>query len=162
MDWFISLEKFEDLAVSRPDPPYILLLAGLLITLACALPLTIIIRQRIKYWSKNLSPDTLPSGGRLQVILPFSGTISGVCIFLTAALEALGSPVIPAIFFSLIFTLLIGYFAWLQLGKMLSRRAIRSYIEQSSDFPSAGSKPSNVNQSEFGLKPDLEPVERDD
>lgn len=146
MHWFISLEQFEELATSRPTPPYFLLLAGLLIILSCLIPLTIGVRQSMKYWSTTPSPDGLTGGGRLQVILPFLGTVGGVCILLAAALEVLGSPVIPAIFFSLLFTIVIGYFTWLQLGKVLSRRIVRSYIKQSSDFPS-------VEDSSFNRRP---------
>ncbi|HEY9654815.1 MAG TPA: hypothetical protein V6C50_04930 [Crinalium sp.] len=136
MDWVILLKQFEDLLASRPEPPYILLIAGLLITLTCVLPLTAVLRQRMKYWSENLSPDTLPGQGGLQLILPFLGAVGGVFIVLISALEVLGLPVLPAIFLSLTFTLLGGYFAWSQLGKMLSRRALRSYMEQFIDFPS--------------------------
>lgn len=138
MDWVILLKQFENSLASRPEPPYILLVAGLLIILTCMLPLTVMIRQRMKYWSENLSPDTLSSEGKLQLILPFLGTVAGVCLVLIAALEVLGLPVLPALFLSLLFTLLSGYFAWLQLGKMLSRRALRSYMEQFIDFPSVG------------------------
>ena len=138
MDWVILLKQFEDLLASRPEPPYILLVVGWLIVLACMLPLTMMLRQRLQYWSENLSSDTLPSKGRLQLILPFSGTIGGVYLLLLAALEVLGLPVLPALFLSLLFTLLSSYFAWLQLGKMLSRRALRSYMEQFIDFPSVG------------------------
>jgi hypothetical protein len=138
MDWVILLKQFEDLLASRPEPPYILLVVGWLIVLACMLPLTMMLRQRLQYWSENLSSDTLPSEGRLQLILPFSGTIGGVYLLLLAALEVLGLPVLPALFLSLLFTLLSGYFAWLQLGKMLSRRALRSYMEQFIAFPSVG------------------------
>ncbi|MBD2078235.1 hypothetical protein H6F86_30970 [Phormidium sp. FACHB-592] len=138
MDWVILLKQFEDLLASTPEPPYILLVAGLLITLTCMLPLTMMIRERMKYWSENLSPDTLSSEGRLQLILPFLGTAGGVCLVLIAALEVLGLPVLPALLLSLLSTLLSGYFAWLRLGKMLSRRALRSYMEQFIDFPSVG------------------------
>jgi len=138
MDWVILLKQFEDLLASRPEPPYILSVVGLLIVLACMLPLTMMLRQRLQYWSENLSADTLSSEGRLQLILPFSGTIGGVYLFLLSALEVLGLPVLPALFLSLLFTLLSGYFAWLQLGKRLSRRALRSYMEQFIDFPSVG------------------------
>jgi hypothetical protein len=138
MDWVILLKQFEDLLASRPEPPYILLVAGLLITLTCMLPLTIMIRERMHYWSENLSPDTLSSEGRLQLIFPFLGTVGGVCLVLIAVLEVLGLPVLPAILLSLLSMLLSGYFAWLQLGTMLSRRALRSYMEQFIDFPSVG------------------------
>ncbi|MBD2033576.1 hypothetical protein H6F76_00660 [Leptolyngbya sp. FACHB-321] len=92
----------------------------------------------MQYWYENLSPDTLSSEGRLQLILPFLGTVGGVFLVLLAALEVLGLPILPAILLSLLSTLLSGYFAWLQLGKMLSRRALRSYMEQFIDFPSVG------------------------
>lgn len=133
MNWLISLEQFEELATSRPSPPYFLLLAGLLIILACAIPLTIAIRQRIEYWSKRISPNAFPAEARLQTILPFSGTVSGFCIFLTAGLEVLGLPVLPSLVVALLVSGSVAYLAWFMLGRMFNRRALRSYLEQFSD-----------------------------
>jgi threonine/homoserine/homoserine lactone efflux protein len=130
MNSLTFLEQFEELATAKPEPPYVLLIAGFLIITICISPLVIAIKQRVTYWSKNLSPGDLPTGGRIQIILPFSGVAGGLCIFLAAALEVLGLPVIPALFFSLLFTVLAGYLTWFQLGKLLSRRVVRSYLEQ--------------------------------
>ncbi|MBW4442647.1 MAG: hypothetical protein KME10_15710 [Plectolyngbya sp. WJT66-NPBG17] len=131
MDWFISLNQFEELVTARPSPPYVLLLSGLFITLACAIPFAIAVRQRIKYWSKYLSPDTLPTEAKLQIIVPFSGMVGGFYIALAAELEVLGLPVLPSLILALIVTFLAGYLAWFLLGRALSRRAVRSYLEQS-------------------------------
>lgn len=141
MDWLISLEQFEGLALSRPSPPYFLLVAGLLISIVCIIPLTIGIRQWLTYWSQNSSPSTLPAGGRLQVVVPFSGTMGGFCIFFASGLEVLGLPVLPSLFLALLGTGLLSYGVWLQLGRMLSQRAVRSYINRSADFPSTEKSP---------------------
>lgn len=132
MNWFISLEQLEKLATARPESPYFLLFAGLLIILACAIPLTILVRQRIEYWSKNFSADALPARGGIQIILPISGLMGGLYIFTASGLEVLGIPILPSLFFSLLFILLISYLAWLQLGRILSQRAIRHYLSENS------------------------------
>jgi hypothetical protein len=137
MDWLISLEQFEWLALSRPSPPYFMLVAGLLISITCIIPLAIGVRQWLTYWLQNSSTNSLPAGGRLQVVVPFSGTLGGFYIFFASGLEVFGLPVLPSLFLSLLATALLGYLAWLQLGRMLSRRAVRSYINRSSDFPPA-------------------------
>ncbi|MBD0390480.1 MAG: hypothetical protein ICV54_29280 [Nostoc sp. C3-bin3] len=130
MDSLTLLEQFEELATARPEPPYVLLIAGLLIAIVCTFPFVIAVRDRVEYWSKNLSPGALPAGGRLQIILPFSGISGGLCIFLASTLEVFGLPVIPSLFFSLLFTVLAGILAWFQLGNVLSRRVVRAYLEQ--------------------------------
>ncbi|MBD2464165.1 hypothetical protein H6G89_24490 [Oscillatoria sp. FACHB-1407] len=133
MDWLISLDDFNNLATARPEPPYFLLVAGLLIVLACALPLAIVVRQRMDYWAKNFSPNSLPKGGRLQVILPFSGVMGGICIAAASGLEILGVPVLPSLVFAAILTFLISYLAWSGLGRALSRRVLRSYFDQANN-----------------------------
>ncbi|GAP93763.1 hypothetical protein [Leptolyngbya sp. NIES-2104] len=136
MNWFISVKQFEDLATARPDPPYVLLFVGLFITLTCAIPFVVLIRQRIDYWAKNLSASSLPVRGAVQVILPFSGMMGGICIFIASALEVFGVPVLPAFFVAVLLVLLSSYLAWWQLGRVLSQKAVRRHLDEASDFPS--------------------------
>lgn len=135
MDWTTSLEHLKDGALAKPSPPYVLLVAGLLILLACAFPLIMILLERLAYWSSHLSADELPSGGRLQVIVPFLGTSVGAGIFLAAGFEVLGMPVLPSLFLAFTVTIVGSYAAWLQLGRLFGNRALRSYLKQLSDFP---------------------------
>jgi len=100
------LEQFEALLTARPDPPYVLVIIGLLIAIACAIPLIVLVRQRIKYWAKNNSANALPVRGSIQILLPFSGTMTGMYIFTAAGLEVFGVPVllIKMIYFSMFVT----------------------------------------------------------
>jgi hypothetical protein len=141
MNWLISLEQFEELATARPEPPYVLLLVGFLIALLCAIPFVILVRQRIEYWSKNFSANALPAGGGMHIILPFSGMMAGVYIFIASGLEVLGLPVLPSLFFPLLVILPISYLAWLQLGRVLSQQALRHYLSENADFPSRTTSP---------------------
>lgn len=138
MTSLISFEQFSEWAAARPDPPYFLLFASLLIILTCSLPLFVAIRHRVKYWSNNFSPDTLPQGGGIQVLLPFIGTTIGLCFLLTSVMEVLGLALLPSLFLSLLLTIVIGQWAWTELGRTLSRRLVRSYLDQFSDFPKVG------------------------
>jgi hypothetical protein len=136
MDWFISLEQFEALMTARPDPPYVLVLVGLLSAIACAIPFTILVRQRIEYWAKNNSANALPVHGGIQIILPFSGMMGGLYIFTAAGLEVFGVPVLPALLLSLLLIVLTSYLAWLQLGRVLSKQALRHYLSENATVSS--------------------------
>ena len=136
MNWFISFEQFGDLATARPDPPYFLLFIGLFIGLTSAVPFVALVRQRIDYWSSHFSANDLPLRGAVQIILPLVGMMSGIYIFAASGLQVLGVPVLPALFVSLLLILLLSYVTWLQLGRMLSRRAVDHYLHENQDFPS--------------------------
>jgi hypothetical protein len=136
MNWFISLEQFEALATARPEPPYVLLIAGLIIVITCAIPFFILVRQRLEYWSKNDSASALPVRGSIQIILPFSGMMGGLCIFIAAALEVLGVPILPALLLSLLLILLTSYVSWVLLGRILSRQALRHYLDENASASS--------------------------
>ncbi|MBD1909349.1 MULTISPECIES: hypothetical protein [unclassified Leptolyngbya] len=138
MNSLISFEQFSDWAAARPEPPYFLLFASMLIILTCSLPLIVAVRHRVNYWSKNFSPDTLPRGGGVQVLLPFLGTSAGLCILLASTMEVFGLAILPSLIFALVLTVVISQLAWSQLGKLLSRRLVRSYLDQFSDFPRVG------------------------
>ncbi|MGG6269505.1 hypothetical protein ACQ4M3_36720 [Leptolyngbya sp. AN03gr2] len=136
MSWFISLEQFEAFATARPEPPYFLWIVGLLITIVCALPFFILVRQRLEYWSKNDSVSALPVRGSIQIILPFFGMMSGVYIFIAAGLEVLGVPILPALLLSFLLILLISYLSWLLLGRVLSQQALRRYLRENATLSS--------------------------
>ncbi|MBD1824802.1 hypothetical protein H6F51_20240 [Cyanobacteria bacterium FACHB-DQ100] len=135
MNWFISFEQLGDLAMARPDPPYFLLFVGFFIAVTSAIPFVALVRERIDYWSKHFSASDLPFRGAVQIILPLTGMMSGIYILTASGLEVLGVPVLPALFFSLLFILLLSYLTWLQLGRLLSQRAVSHYLHENQDFP---------------------------
>lgn len=126
------LHQFQNLLFFRfPQAPYLLMAIGLLISLSCGLSFALSLRQRVQYWERNLSPQTLPRWGRLQLSLPFLGTAVGVCIALAASLEILGLSTLVAYLLSLLLTLGLGLIVWSQIGKTLGKRALRFYLAES-------------------------------
>jgi len=140
MDSLISFEQFSEWAVGRPEPPYVLLFSGLFTILVCVIPLILALKHRLRYWATHVSPDTLPAGGKIQIILPFIGTVSGIGFFLLAGFEVIGIPLLPSLVLSLLVTLVGGQLAWSQMGRLLSRRLLRSYLNNFDfpNFPTAG------------------------
>jgi hypothetical protein len=130
MNWFISLEQFDELLSARPEPPYVLWLVGLLSLLACMLPFVMLVKSRMEYWAKNSSGHALPRQGKIQLVLPFSGMMGGLYILIASSLEILGLPILPSLFFSLLVILLTSYLTWQQLGRMLSRQALRYHLDE--------------------------------
>jgi hypothetical protein len=130
MNWFISLEQFDKLLTARPEPPYILWLAGLLSLIACTLPFVILVRHRMEYWAKNFSAHALPPQGKVQLVVPFSGMMGGLYVLTASSLEVLGIPILPSLFFSLLVIPLASYLTWRQLGRMLSRQALRYHLDE--------------------------------
>lgn len=135
MDWSTYLQQFQDFVLFKfPQPPYFLLLIGLLISFLCGLPFAITLRQRVQDWEQNHSPATLPRWGKLQLLIPFVGTIIGFSITFASMLEIFGLPTLPSYLISLLVTTLLGSWVWSEIGNLLGRRLLRSYLAKSSEF----------------------------
>lgn len=102
-----------------PDPPYFLLIAGLLAGVASGIAFESALKQFVNEWSKNRSRRSLANLKGSQLKLPFVGISGGVCFFLSAGLEIFGFPGAIAYFISVPLTLFIAWLIWWQLGKVL-------------------------------------------
>ncbi|MEA5515425.1 hypothetical protein [Nodularia sp. UHCC 0506] len=132
MDWSKNLQQFQDFVLFKfPQPPYFLLSIGLLISLLCGLPFAITLQKRVQDWMKNHSSSTLPRWAKLQLLIPFIGTAIGVCIAFASLLEIFGLPTLPAYLISLLSTILAASWIWSEIGHLLGRRLLRSYLAQS-------------------------------
>ncbi|WP_339461371.1 hypothetical protein [Nodularia spumigena] len=132
MDWSKNLQQFQDFVLFKlPEPPYFLLLIGLLISLLCGLPFAITLQKRVQDWIQNHSPTTLPRWAKLQLLIPFIGTAIGICIALASMLEIFGLPTLPSYLLSLLVTTLVGSWVWAEIGNLLGRRLLRSYLAKS-------------------------------
>ncbi len=133
MDWSNNLQQFQDFVLFKfPQPPYFLLLIGLLISLLSGLPFAITLQKRVQDWIENHSPKTLPRWAKLQLLIPFIGTVVGICIAFASMLEIFGLPTLPAYLISLLVTILVALWVWSEIGNLLGRRLLRSYLAQSS------------------------------
>ena len=135
MDWSNNLQQFQNFVLFKfPEPPYFLLLIGLLISLVCGLPFAITLQHRVEDWIQNHSPATLPRWAKLQLLFPFIGTAIGICIAFASLLEIFGLPTLPAYLISLLATILLAIWVWSEIGNLLGRRLLRSYLAKSSEL----------------------------
>lgn len=101
------------------DPPYFLLVAGLLAGLTSGLAFEATLKQSVNEWAKNRSTRTLAVMKGPQLLLPFLGICVGVCVFLASGVQIFGFPGSIAYVISIAMTLLTGILVWTQLGRIL-------------------------------------------
>lgn len=103
-----------------PEPPYVLLIAGLLISLTSGAAFDAVLKQSVRDWSKNRSTRRLATMRGIQLFFPFVGIALGACVFLSAGMEVFGFPSKLAYAIALPLTVFIGWLVWWQLGKILA------------------------------------------
>jgi hypothetical protein len=103
------------------EPPYFLLLASLLVSLASGVAFEAVLKQSVRDWQKNRSTRTLEGLRGMQLFVPFVGIAAGAAVFLAAGVEIFGLPTRFAYALSIPMTLLIGWLVWTQLGKILTQ-----------------------------------------
>ncbi len=104
---------------SIPEPPYVLLIAGLLFSLTSGIAFESVLKKSVQDWSKNRSTRTLATLQGIQLLLPFLGISSGICLFLSSGMEVFGFTTQLSYAIALPLTVLIGWLIWSQLGKIL-------------------------------------------
>lgn len=102
-----------------PQPPYFLLVAGLLASLASGLAFQAVLKQSVKEWSENRSTRTLANMRGMKLLTPFLGIAGGSCFFLSAGVEIFGLPAKIAYGISIPLTVFVSWLVWWQLGKIL-------------------------------------------
>ncbi len=101
------------------DPPYFLLIAGLLVSLTSGAAFDAVLKQSVQAWQKNRSTRSLANLQGMQLLVPFLGIAAGVCLFLSSGVEIFGFPTKLAYAISIPLTIFIGWLVWSQLGKIL-------------------------------------------
>ncbi|HBB31590.1 MAG TPA: hypothetical protein DDZ80_27090 [Cyanobacteria bacterium UBA8803] len=104
-----------------PEPPYFLLVVGLLAGITSGAAFEATLKQNVQEWSKNRSSRNLAQMQGFQLLIPFLGIAAGICLFLAAGLEIFGFPPSMSYSISLPLTVFIGWLVWSQLGKVLSQ-----------------------------------------
>lgn len=102
-----------------PDPPYFLLIASLLASLAAGKAFETVLKQSVQEWNKNRSTRTLAKLQGMQLLIPFLGIAGGVCVFLASGVQLFGFPPQFAYVLSVPLTIFTGWLVWWQLGKIL-------------------------------------------
>jgi len=102
-----------------PEPPYVLLIAGLLVAITSGIAFDATLRQGVQKWSLDRSTRTLAVLQGIALRLPFLGICIGVCVFLASGVQIFGFPTKLAYVIALPLTVFTALLVWSQLGKIL-------------------------------------------
>lgn len=101
------------------DPPYFLLVAGLLASITSGLAFEATLKQSVKAWADSRSTRTLANLKGTALRLPYLGICSGICMFLASGVQIFGFPAKIAYAIALPLTIMTALLVWSQLGKIL-------------------------------------------
>ena len=101
------------------QPPYLLLLLGLLISITCGVAFQKVLKQTVQQWYKAADNDTETNVDTLSVFIPFLGICAGIFVFLVAGLEIVINAWKISIAIALPLTILTGRLVWSQLKVLL-------------------------------------------
>jgi len=104
-----------------PQPPYLLLVVGLLIGVTAGLAFEETLKQALKSWSSNPREKKATDIQNFNLLFPFLGICIGVCIFLASGLNIFSIDPWFAYSFSIIVTILIAGLIWRQLSSLLKQ-----------------------------------------
>lgn len=103
------------------NPPYVLLIAGLLAAIVSGVAFEQMLKQSVKDWSLNRSTRTLATLRGFSLGIPFIGICIGVCVFLASGIEIFGFPTMIAYTLSFVLTVMTAGLVWYQLGIILTQ-----------------------------------------
>ncbi len=102
------------------EPPYFLLVAGILVALTSGTAFAATLKQIVQKWSSDRAADVVTRLRTGQLLVPFIGILAGVCMFLGSGLEIFAFPGWLSYAVAVPLTLLIGLLVWFQLGSMFA------------------------------------------
>lgn len=103
-----------------PTPPYVLLVAGLLIGVLCGFAFEGTLKEQVNLWSQGSSDRPLAEAVRKgPLVLPFAGIMIGICLFLASGIQIFSFPATACWVVATIMTVVTGWLVWDQLGKVL-------------------------------------------
>jgi hypothetical protein len=126
------------LFVYFPEPPYFMLIAGLLASLASGAALSGALKQLVQEWSTHTAISNLSANQGTQLLVPFLGIVAGACVFLGSGIESFGFPTLFAYAIALPMMMLIGRLLWVQLIEnlgMLGRSGSRALDLDVPEYP---------------------------
>lgn len=101
------------------EPPYLLLVAGLLASLASGTAFEVTLKQSVREWSQTRSTRILSNLQGTQLLVPFLGISGGSCVFLASGLIIFGLPTGLSYILSSVLTIATALLIWFQLGRLL-------------------------------------------
>lgn len=101
------------------DPPYVLLIVGLLAGITSGRAFEMTLRQAVKEWSQTRSTRILQQLQGFSLVVPFLGICGGICIFLASGLNIFGLPLQFSYIASIVLTIGTGVLVWSQLRNLL-------------------------------------------
>lgn len=102
------------------DPPYFVLIAGLLVALTSGTAFSATLKQIVQKWSDARAVNQTAKLPTRQLIFPFLGISAGVCMFLASGLETFGFSSFLSYAVGIPLTLFTSLLVWYQLNSMLT------------------------------------------
>ncbi|MGL5080580.1 MAG: hypothetical protein ACRC8A_03750 [Microcoleaceae cyanobacterium] len=128
------------------QPPYFLLVAGLLIGIASCAAFITTLKALVEEWKNSRSSRVFSQMRGVQLLLPFMGTAIGIGVFLASCLQVFTFSAQFAYAFSAPSTALLAGLVWFQLSKLLTQ------------LESGGSKAINLDDLSLGrMIPQINP-----
>ncbi|AFZ49265.1 hypothetical protein [Dactylococcopsis salina] len=103
------------------QPPYLLLLFGILISVSCGTAFQKVLKENVKQWYNSKEQNQGESLQTLSLFVPFLGICGGIFTFLAAGLQIVINNWLISSAISLPLTLLTGRLVWSQLRILLSK-----------------------------------------
>ena len=104
-----------------PEPPYFLLVFGLFVGLTSGLAFEATLKQKAQIWLKGAEPLKSNELQRIELVLPFLGICSGICLFLASGLEIFSFMPSISYLVAIPLTIFTGSLVWSQLSKVLQQ-----------------------------------------
>lgn len=102
------------------DPPYFVLVAGLLVALTSGAAFSATLKQIVQKWSDARAVNQTAKLPTTRLIFPFLGISAGVCMFLSSGLETFGFSSFLSYAVGIPLTLFTSLLVWYQLNSMLT------------------------------------------
>ncbi len=103
------------------EPPFFLLVAGLLAGIASGKAFEATLKQAVQAWSRSRSSRVLEQLQGFSLTIPFVGMCSGICVFLASGLSVYGLPGQFSYGVAVPLTLATGWLVWRQLIQLLTQ-----------------------------------------
>lgn len=102
-----------------PQPPYVILIAGLLAAITSGYAFSTALQQSVQEWNRKRSTRILASLRGPQLQVPYFGICAGICTFLASGIQIFGFSSKAAYAMGIPMTVLSALLIWSQLAKIL-------------------------------------------
>ncbi|MEB3349400.1 MAG: hypothetical protein VKO00_05210 [Cyanobacteriota bacterium] len=114
-----DIEAFLQTATLLPQPPYLVAGVGLAIGILCGLTFARLVQNRLEAWKQDRLP-LLPLASA-ETVLPWSGLLLGVTLFLGGSLQVFGFAAGAALLVAFVLSLATAGALWVQLERLMQQ-----------------------------------------